>query len=463
MPRNSPASLRAAIATAGGLSSRLAVGPSSSASWGELAGGSVLNCHGAELGGLSVVLAAMDPFAAAAAMIQLDGVVRRMVLYPPDLSREHLSFVAETAAADVIVTDEPLTVEVDARIVFVEPGNGRNNSKAGSEASAFATEWILLTSGTTGRPKLVQHNLASLIADIEIGRAASAPVVWSTFYDIRRYGGLHIFLDAVCSGASMVISNGQESLGDFLPRAGESGVTNISGTPSHWRRALMSPWAVRIAPKYVRLSGEIADQAILNSLRAQYPRAEIGHTFASTEAGVAFGVKDELMGFPLEVLDSTPDVDMKVVDSTLRVRSERTALRYLGANSPVLRDEDGFVDTGDALELRNGRYFLVGRRDGIVNVGGFKVHPEEVEAVINRHPAVAMSLVKAKKNPITGAIVIADVVIKSPQSNEDPNELQRDILHFCRGELAAHKVPVTIRFVPTLDVSDSGKMVRRNA
>ena len=67
------------------------------------------------------MLAAIDPFAAAAAMIQLDGVVRRMVLYPPDLSREHLSFVAETAVAEVIVTDLSLPVEVDARVVFVVP------------------------------------------------------------------------------------------------------------------------------------------------------------------------------------------------------------------------------------------------------------------------------------------------------------------------------------------------------
>ena len=462
MPRNSPPTLRRAIAAAGGPSSRLAVGPGSSASWSQLAAGSVLNWRAAEFSGLTVVVAAMDQFAAAAAMIQLDGVVRRMVLYPPDLSREHLDFVVKIAEADVVLTDHPFTAVVEAPIVFVESGNKLDNSEMETEAS-LETEWILLTSGTTGRPKLVKHNLASLTADLEFGRAPGPPVVWSTFYDIRRYGGLHIFLDAVCSGASMVISSPDEPLGDFLPRAGELGVTNISGTPSHWRRALMSPWAGRIAPRYVRLSGEIADQAILNSLRSQYPHAQIGHTFASTEAGVAFSVKDELMGFPSRVLDHTSGVEMKVVDTTLRVRSDRTASCYLGADNPVLKDAGGFVDTGDALELRNGRYYLVGRRDGIVNVGGFKVHPEEVEAVINRHPAVAMSLVKSKKNPITGALVIADVVIRSPLNNEDPNTLQRDILQFCRVELAPYKVPAIIHIVPNLDVSTAGKMVRRNA
>ena len=80
--------------------------------------------------------------------------------------------------------------------------------------------------------------------------------------------------------------------------------------------------------------------------------------------------------------------------------------------SEPLADKDGFVDTRDMVELRGDRYYFVGRRDGVINVGGLKVHPEEVEAVINRHPGVQMSLVKARKNPFTGAVVVADVVVK---------------------------------------------------
>ena len=63
------------------------------------------------------------------------------------------------------------------------------------------------------------------------------------------------------------------------------------------------------------------------------------------------------------------------------------------------------------VELRGDRYIFAGRRGGIINIGGLKVHPEEVEAVINRHPRVRMSLVRPKRSPITGAIVIADVVL----------------------------------------------------
>jgi acyl-coenzyme A synthetase/AMP-(fatty) acid ligase len=156
---------------------------------------------------------------------------------------------------------------------------------------------------------------------------------------------------------------------------------------------------------------------------------------------------------------------MRVVDGSLRIRSSRTAVRYLGQDSPLLLDSDGFVDTGDILELRNGRYYFAGRRGGIINVGGLKVHPEEIEAVINRHPDVRMSLVRPRRNPITGAIVIADVVLRAQTGDgEERNAvLKREILQACRASLPQHKVPAAIRFVPSLDVSATGKMVRHHA
>ena len=84
----------------------------------------------------------------------------------------------------------------------------------------------------------------------------------------------------------------------------------------------------------------------------------------------------------------------------------------MSAATRRLADQDGFVDTGDMVELRGDRYVFAGRRGGIINIGGLKVHPEEIEAVINRHPQVRMSLVRPKRSPITGSIVIADVVLK---------------------------------------------------
>src|ERR1051326_1313823 len=235
----------------------------------------------------SVLVATHDQLTAALALIELDGIARRIVLCPPDLPREHVPAIMATAEVDAVVSDRP---DADGAITCsaaLVPAPSRD------ESARHRTEWILLTSGTTGVPKMVVHTLETLTGAIAPDTALAAPAVWSTFYDIRRYGGLQIFLRALLGGGALVLSSAEESTGEVLLRTAAHRVSHISGTPSHRRRARMRPLARRIAPRYVRLSGEIADQAILDHLHAVYPEATIGHAFASTEAGVAFAVRSE--------------------------------------------------------------------------------------------------------------------------------------------------------------------------
>src|SRR5690348_4337255 len=100
----------------------------------------------------------------------------------------------------------------------------------------------------------------------------------------------------------MVLTEPGGPIADHLARLKARGVTHISGTPSHWRKLLMSGSAAGFSPRYVRLSGEIADQAVLDSLHRASPEASIGHAYASTEAGVAFAVNDGLQGFPAQII-----------------------------------------------------------------------------------------------------------------------------------------------------------------
>jgi len=410
--------------------------------------------------GRTVLISCERQLPAVQALLQLDGVARRILLCPPDLSPEHIPAVMQEAEVDAIVSDGTGPA---AQAVGGTPVAAIGPDKPGHDGLRHQsdTEWLLFTSGTTGRPKIVVHTLASLTGPLDDGLVVAKDAVWATFYDIRRYGGLQILLRALLGGGSMVLSQAREPVADFLARARQAGVTHISGTPSHWRRALMTPAARMFSPRYVRLSGEVADQAILNQLAAAFPGAEIAHAFASTEAGVAFDVRDGLAGFPASLIGSPgAKADLKVVDGSLRIRSARTASRYLG-DAHRLADADGFVDTGDMLELRGDRYFFAGRREGIVNVGGQKVHPEEVEAVINQHQAVRMSRVHGRNSRITGAIVVADVVLRP---GAGPLETIRDdILAACRQALPPHKVPATLKEVAGLEMTDSGKLVRRGA
>jgi acyl-coenzyme A synthetase/AMP-(fatty) acid ligase len=449
------------LSSTGNLSGRSVFGAEASFALCDLIAGSALYGRADELCGRSVLVTTTSQFATASALIELDGIARRIVLCTPDLPLEHLPYIIEAANVDALVSDRTLLGLDNGRPLLFCPCDRTIMAGHSPRTTQHQTEWILLTSGTTGLPKLVVHTLSSLAGAIEDGSTSAEPVVWSTFYHICRYGGLQVFLRAVLTGASLVLSSAKESTADFLVRASSHGVTHISGTPSQWRRALMSPSAHLFHPQYIRLSGEIADQSILNHLRAFYPQARIVHAFASTEAGVAFEVNDGLEGFPASAIKHTPHVEMRVENHSLRIRSTRTANRYLGDRPPILKSAEGFVDTSDLVELLDGRYYFVGRRDGVINVGGLKVYPEEVEAVINRHPQVLMSLVRTKSNPITGSLVVADVVLTAPQpASPDSRALQGDILALCRESLSHYKVPTTINFIPALAVGESGKLVR---
>jgi len=394
----------------------------------------------------SVLVSTHDPFAAALALIELDGVARRLIVCTPDLTPERRAAIAARAEADASVTDFDVCI-------------GGLPATAASGASGVeprTTEWLLLTSGTTGVPRIVRHTLATLAAAIAAPPVSASTIVWGTFYDIRRFGGLQILLRSLVAGGSFVMSGAGESVGRYLERLAEHGATHVSGTPSHWRRVLMSPGAAAIAPRYVRLSGEIADQPLLDALRARYPDAHVAHVFASTEAGVVFDVNDGVAGFPVSFAPAVGNVCIDVSTGSLRVRSNRTSFGYLGEAGPCLIDPDGFVDTGDLVERRGARYHFLGRRTGVINVGGLKVHPEEVEAAINRHPSVRMSRVRSTPNPITGAVVTADVVLYGAANAKSAH----DILQACRDRLPPHKIPATIRIVPALEIAPAGKLAR---
>ncbi len=333
-------------------------GVEESLSFDDILSGTILSGHRHELNGRSVLVTLKAQLETAVALIELDGVASRLVVCPPDFTPDYLASVIEQAEVDVIVGDEG-PKDFAASLPRYTPSR---MSRAGDNAGdpSQCTEWILPTSGTTGAPKLVAHRLEGLLGAIKKASASGGRIVWATFYDIRRYGGLQIFLRALAGGSTLVLSDAHEPLEDHLLRCQRAGVTHMSGTPSHWRRLLMSPHVRAFSPQYVRLSGEIADQAIIESLRSAYPDASIGHAYASTEAGVAFEVGDGLEGFPASLVDEGGEVALRVEGGSLRIRSACTATRYVGRDDIALFDENGFVDTDDMVELRGDRYFFQG-------------------------------------------------------------------------------------------------------
>ena len=280
-----------------------------------------------------MLLAVADQLVSAIAMTEIDGVARRMLLCPPDLDAAHIKTLIGLADIEAVVTDQPARwMDAGVDLVIAAGAPERAVVRARRVQTERATEWLMLTSGTSGVPKIVSHTLEGLTgAIVADGQTRGGPAVWATFYDIRRYGGLQIFLRAIIGGGSMVLSEPGEAIADHVARLRAGGVTHISGTPSHWRKLLMSGSAAGFAPRYIRLSGEIADQAVLDGLSRAFPLASIGHAYASTEAGVGFAVNDGREGFPAALVGESRDgVEMKVEDGSLRIRSKRTAHAYVG-------------------------------------------------------------------------------------------------------------------------------------
>src|ERR1700735_581016 len=192
-----------------------------------------------ELSGRSVLLAVADQLISGIVMTELDGVAWRMLLCPPDLNAGYLQALMEGAGIDAVVTAHPAQwTDAGTRLIVTAGAPARAAAKAQSER---ATEWLMLTSGTSGVPKIVSHSLEGLTgAIVADSPARTGPAVWATFYDIRRYGGLQIFLRAIIGGGSMVLSVPGEPVADYVARLREKSVTHISGTPSHWHKLLMS-------------------------------------------------------------------------------------------------------------------------------------------------------------------------------------------------------------------------------
>ncbi len=322
------------------------------------------------------------------------------------------------------------------------------------------TEYLLATSGTTSTPKIVSHSADSLSPPVS-KRAKEASYNWGLLYEFARFAGIQVAIQALRDRGKLLIAEPSQTLGERVNWLAQHGCDALSCTPTLWRKILMTPSSSELRLRQVSMGGEIADKMTLKAVASRFPDAHITHIYASTEAGVGFAVHDGGAGFPASWLqDSSRSVQMKLGDSgTLLVRPKSNDQRYHGADEFIFQ-EDGWIDTGDCIEVRGDRCFFLGRDNGSINVGGNKVFPDEIEAVLRSIPGVADAAVYARGSSMAGALVAADVVA---DSGTEISELKKQIKAYCKESMPSYKRPALLSFVDELQITAAGKKKRVGA
>lgn len=297
---------------------------------------------------------------------------------------------------------------------------------------------VLFSTGTTGRPKAILHDLTQFLQRYETPRPTFRTLGFLLFDHI---GGINTLLHTLYNRGTVVTVR-DRSIGGVLEVCRRYSVQVLPTTPTFLRLLLMSGLVPNDVPNTLRLityGTERMDQPTLDRLCTALPDVDFRQTFGMSELGIV-RVKSEARD-SLWMKIGGEGVETRVVDSKLQIRSETRMLGYLNAESPF--DSEGWYDTRDIVEQKGEYIKVVGRDTEVINVGGQKFMASEVERVAIRFPGVELLSVKGRDNPITGQHVELTV---QPISGNDFD--QNGFTTFLRGNLPSHMVPRRIKVGP---------------
>lgn len=379
------------------------------------------------------------------ALVAFDGLTQQMLLLPASLDRDTQQSLIKTAQCTYVLNADGECTQV-----------GSSEKKA-IDPEMTETRWLLATSGTTGTPKIISHSLNSLTRTTSRNITKGTNYIWGLLYDPCRFAGLQVVLQSLLGGSRLAVPQ-TNTFEDQVKALLEHQINALSATPSLWRKMLMDGRVRSLSLKQITIGGEIADQQLLDVLRSGYPEVRIVHIYASTEAGTGFAVQDGKAGFPSVWLnDSASPISLRINgDDHLLIKPPELPL---GEEIRGRLDSDGYLDTQDIVQKSGERVYFLGRASGAINVGGNKVHPEEVEKCIRQVSGVGDARVFAKSNSMMGQLVAAEVVIID---GFDQQALRQQIQVHCRSRLEPWQRPAFVVIVDSLRETAAGKKKRVN-
>lgn len=306
------------------------------------------------------------------------------------------------------------------------------------------SEITLFTSGTTGQPKKVIHTVSTLTRSVRIGGKYQGQI-WAYAYNPTHMAGLQVFFQAF-ENLNTIINVFNRQRSEVYELISKYQVTHISATPTFYR--LLLPYEIAYdSVVRVTLGGEKSDQHLYDNIVKIFPSAKINNVYASTEAGSLFAAKGDSFQIPEKIRDM-----FAVVDDELLIH------KSLLGRSDSFKFEGDYYHTGDLIEWldkEQGLFRFKSRKNELINVGGYKVNPGEVENVLLSIEGVKQVLVYGKANSVLGNVLCADI-----QLEEGAALSNVDIKKALASQLQDFKIPRRIKFVEEFELTRTGKLKR---
>lgn len=304
----------------------------------------------------------------------------------------------------------------------------------------------IFTSGTTGKPKRIVHNVDTLTRTVKKNDSLQN-CIWAFAYNPTHIAGIQVFFQALFN-KNTLIDVFKQSRNTVYEALEKYNVTHISATPTFYR--LLLPFDKEfVNVKRITFGGEKSDFNLYEKLKEVFPNSKITNIYASTELGTLLHANGELFTIP-EVLKN----DVLIKDNELFVRAT-----FLGKSADLVI-EDGMYRTGDVVEIISTNpitFKFITRISDYVNVGGYKVNVQEVEEVLSLIDGVLMASVTVKANSVLGNMLIANVV--SDFTNSELSE--KNIKTILKDNLQEFKIPRIIKIVKELEFTRTGKISKK--
>ncbi len=294
---------------------------------------------------------------------------------------------------------------------------------------------VLFSTGTTGRPKAILHDLTLFLKRFETQRPTLRTINFLLFDHI---GGINTLFHTLFN-KGVVIAPESRTVDSILETCRKYKVEVLPTTPTFLRMMLISgavPDKIPACLKLITYGTERMDQPTLDMLCKLLPNIDFRQTFGMSELGIV-RVKSEARD-SLYMKIGGEGVETRVVEGVLQIRSSSRMLGYLNAPSPF--DAEGWYSTNDVVEVKDQYYRVTGRISDVINVGGLKFMAGDVERIALEFPSVSLVKVMTKENPITGQHV--ELLVQPTTDGAVDNVA---LMNFLKDRLQPHMVPKRIR------------------